>query len=170
MITFSSDTGLTHADVLASAALVEEHFQTAEDEEQAPVTLDQVLWIEKNIPECLNVIKDGSAVIGETFMFPATRALMEQFLRKEINEKQLMTACREHVTYKNADALYLASAIVLPAYRRQGLALQAFLLSITKAQTCMQHTPALFCWVYSPEGAKLAQKIAQQSGLTLHMR
>ena len=91
---------------------------------------------------------------------------MEQFLQKDIGEKELLDRTPLGARY---DALYLCSALVLPEFRRKGLA-RALVLYAARAIMKDHLIDTLFVWSFSVEGNRLAEKIAEKLSLPLFER
>jgi hypothetical protein len=85
---------------------------------------------------------------------------MRRFLAAEISERQLFEEVSQSPQIP-VEALYLSSAFVLPRQRGRGLARKALLQSVHWMLE-RNPRPELFCWNYSPEGAKTAAKLAPQ--------
>jgi hypothetical protein len=170
-ITFSSDGGKTNKkDWQEVGKIAEAYFKTHEDPEQAQITEERAAWIRKEFPECLNLMKSENKVIGVTFVLPCTNELMNQFLSKEINEEDLFVQIQNKMNYDNLETIYLCSAIVIPEFRRKGLALQGTIKSIEKILEKRNIRPTLFYWAYSKEGLSLAKRVAKALNLECKKR
>ena len=89
-IVYSTDTGiLTLKDNIQSGKLAEQYFEMERDPNQIPATMENVRWINKNIPQCVNVIKYNNDIIGFTFIVPANKNLMRKFLSGKISENEM---------------------------------------------------------------------------------
>jgi GNAT superfamily N-acetyltransferase len=88
---------------------------------------------------------------------------MNRFLENKISEKELYERTPLNIPY---EALYLCSAMVLPEYRRKGIAEKLTLKAIESIRKD-QPIKALFVWAFSKEGEALAEKIAARTGLPL---
>jgi GNAT superfamily N-acetyltransferase len=97
---------------------------------------------------------------------PTTHLLMEQFLSKEIGEKELLDRTPLNVRY---DALYLCSALVLPEYRGRGAA-QQLLIDAVSAVRKDHPIKDLFVWSFTPVGRRLAHRIAKNLSMPLRER
>ena len=79
-ITFSTDVGiLTIEDNISSGRLAEEYFGMNTDSNQIPASMENVKWINKNIPDCVNVIKNDGKIIGFTFIVQVNKKIMNDF-------------------------------------------------------------------------------------------
>lgn len=167
-ITFSTDTRiLTIEDNIATGKLAEQYFKMEDDPNQIPATMENVRWINKNIPDCVNAIKLDGKLIGFTFIIPCNKLIMDGFLKGEISEKTLFEKVKKSITYDNFDTIYLCSTFVKPEFRRKGLALKAGIKSIRKIMGKRRIKPILFYWGYSKEGKKGVLKLAKVLGLKI---
>lgn len=165
--TFSSDTGLTFEDVQETSVLSERTFKTANDAAQMRVAEEKTRWIFLHRPESDNVIKLDGKVIGFTFIVLTNTRIMQDFLSGKISEEDIFTRSKR-VTKRTFTTIYLCASVILPQYRRKGLALQGFVKQIRKVMGTKN--PVLFYWGYSKEGALLAEKVAKESGLPIRAR
>lgn len=162
MITYSSDTKLTFKDLRDTAELAEKYFGTEKDPEQMPTHKEASLWILEQIPECVNVIKDDGKQVGFTFIIPCNEEIMDKFLNREINERQLYEEVRKKkINSKNFTTIYLCSAFVIPEYRRKGLVGNAVMKSIKKIVKT-KHIPTLFYDAYSEDGKNVVEVSAKK--------
>ncbi|MBI4145082.1 hypothetical protein HY493_02645 [Candidatus Woesearchaeota archaeon] len=166
-VTFSSDTGLTFEDVQETSRLSERTFKTAHDAAQMRVADEKTRWIFLHRPETDNVIKMDGKVIGFTFIVLTNTRIMRDFLSGKISEEDIFTLSKQ-VTKRTFTAIYLCASVILPEFRRKGLALRGFVKQIRNVTGTKK--PALFYWGYSKEGALLAEKVAKESGLPVHAR
>ena len=104
--------------------------------------------------------------IAWILVIPATQKLMEQFIAKKINERELYQKIPLHVKY---ECIYLCSALVLPEYRGRGLAKRLMKKAIKSIQK--DHPiKCLFYWGFSGAGTQLSCSIAKELHLPLHQR
>ena len=171
-ITFSVDYGrVSDKEADEVMALAEEYFKTESDSEQAKVNNENKNWIHNNIPECIDVIKDKEKIIGFTLIFPCKQETMSLFLNEKINEDELLELIKKELNYKEFDSIYLCQALIIPEYRRKGLAMKGLIKSIEKIISFSKNKkPVLFYWPFSNEGKKLAEKISEKTGLKLKYR
>jgi ribosomal protein S18 acetylase RimI-like enzyme len=101
--------------------------------------------------------------IAWILIFPTTNNLMKQFIKRQINERDLLKKTPLGVKY---DAMYLCSALVLPEYRRKGLAKRLMCKAIKSIQK-QNPIKSLFYWGFSAEGKKLAVSVAKSLSLPL---
>ena len=165
-ITYSTDKGiLTLEDNIQSGKLAEKYFKMEHDPDQIPASIENVRWINKHIPECVNVMKNYQEIIGFTFIIPATRKLMNEFISGKISENSMFEEVKKSVNYRNFETIYLCSAFVKPEYRRKGLALEGFVKSIEILMEKRNIRPILFYWEYTPEGGRMCKSIADKLNL-----
>jgi predicted GNAT family acetyltransferase len=91
---------------------------------------------------------------------------MNRFLDNKISEKELYELTPLNISY---EALYLCSAMVLPEYRRKGIAEK---LTFKAIESIRKDHPIkeLFVWAFSKEGEALSEKIAALTGLPLRKK
>ena len=167
-ITFSTDVGiLTIEDNISSGRLAEEYFGMNTDSNQIPASMENVKWINKNIPDCVNVIKNDGKIIGFTFIVPGNKKIMNDFLDEKINENELFEMVKSNISYDNFYTIYLCSAFIKNEFRRKNLALNGFIKSIDKLLGKVKKKPILFIWAYTKEGERLGEKIAKITKLKL---
>ncbi len=146
--------------------LAEEFFDAKSDPDQISMTPEEAEKLERLHPATMMEESTEEGPVAWMLLVPTTHDLMEQFIRGEINEKQLLEKTPAGEKY---DAVYLCSALVLPEYRGKGLAFQ--LASEALASMLSDHPiKELFFWCFSTEGDSLAKKIAGEFGMTLYER
>ncbi len=143
--------------------LAEEVFSAHNDPSQLDVNQEVIAQLERIHPATLSDYTDGDGPVVWILLIPTTTALMNQFIKAEISETELLNNTPLNEKY---DALYLCSALVLPEYRRKGLAKKIALEAIQQIRA--DHPiQALFTWNFSKEGALLAESIAKHEALPL---
>lgn len=146
--------------------MAEEVFDAHHDPDQLQVD-EQV--IEKLIqlhPASVTELDEGDGPVVWILLIPTTASLMQQFISGKISEQQLLDETTPESSY---DALYLCSAMVLPEYRKQGLATKLTLEAIARIRE--QHPiQYLFVWPFTAEGKSLASSIALACQLQLQKR
>ena len=171
VITYSVKTKkFTKDDYESSCRLAESFFQTKEDPEQMSADELTFDFFTNKFPYSGNIIKDDNKVIGHTFALPCNKEVMNKFLRGKINEKELFYEIRDQIKPHEYDSLYLVSAQILPGYQRRGLATNGFVMQVRAYQKMMGQCIELFYWSITPEGNKLAQKVAAKLNLPLKKR
>ncbi len=146
--------------------LIDQVFAVKNDPEQLDVDEQVMQHLLRLHPATFAEYSDENGPVAWVLVIPTTLALMQRFIRSEINEKQLV----DHTPAgEPLEALYLCSATVLEEYRRQGLTRRLALESIEKIRK--QHPlKALFVWPFSDEGDAAAAVIAAEAGLPLYKR
>jgi len=146
--------------------LAEEFFDVKNDPDQISVddeTRERLKAIHANT---LTEERNEDGPIVWILLIPTTTGVMEQFLSRAINEKQLLELTLSGCAY---DAIYLCSALVLPEFRGTGKAKRAAIQAIREIQK--QHSiKHLFAWTFSREGERLAASIARNLELPLYRR
>jgi len=138
--------------------LADEFFGTKRDREQISVTERDVAKLKRIHPATMTEETNADGPIVWILIFPTTTVLMNQFLRKEINEQELLD---ETPVGERYEAIYLCSALVLPEYRGKGLAMK----SASKAvRSIVKDHPIknLFFWGFSSGGRRLAAALAKE--------
>jgi hypothetical protein len=146
--------------------LAEEFFGTRDDPEQISVNRRVVAKLQKIHPSTMTEKRTTKGPIAWILVIPTTQVLMKQFIKKKISERELLKKTPLKVPY---DSIYLCSALVLPEYRRRGLAKSLAVKAITSIQK-KYPINSLFYWAFSTKGKKLAASIAQELSLPIHKR
>ena len=146
--------------------LAEEFFDMKNDPDQLSVDAESMAKLREIHPDTMSEEKDEKGPIAWVLVIPTTHALMEAFIRGEINERELLEGTLPGGSY---DALYLCSALVLPEHRGKGLARR---LTSRAISSIRKDHPlrSLFYWSFSGEGDTLAASVARESGLPLYRR
>lgn len=146
--------------------LADEVFAVRQDPDQLDVN-DQVLQRLAEIhPATVAEHDDGNGPVAWILLIPTTSQLMEQFLAKEISERDLFDRTTPGDDYQ---ALYLCSAMVLEEYRRMGIAKSLTLDAVTRIRADHAIT-CLFVWTFSEAGAAAAAELSRLTGLPLYHR
>jgi len=146
--------------------LADRTFDAKNDPGQLLVTDETVVKLRRLHPATLTEEADENGPVAWMLVIPTTREVMEEFLRKEIGERELLDRTAAGASY---DAVYLCSALVLPEHRHQGRATR-LLTEAVRAIRNGHPIEEVFCWAFSAEGERLAQRVARQLGLPLHTR
>jgi GNAT superfamily N-acetyltransferase len=146
--------------------LADEVFSYRDDPEQLNVNPQVLDKLHQLHPLTLSDYSDENGPVVWLLVIPTTIALMDRFLNKEISEKKLFDLTPLHVKY---EALYLCSALTLEEYRRKGIT-QQLLLDAIEAIKRDHPLKCLFVWPFTKEGDKLAEKVAQLTGMPLYKR
>ena len=146
--------------------LADEFFSVRTDPEQLNVTPEMMDRMKRIHPATLSDYSTPDGPVVWILVIPTTRAVMERFLKKDISEPQLLDFTPMPGVY---DALYLCSALVLPEYRKKGLAVKVANEAIASIRG--DHPiRTLFYWEFSEEGRRLAEAVSRASGLPLRLR
>jgi GNAT superfamily N-acetyltransferase len=146
--------------------LAEKFFATDNDPSQISINRRVMLRLKHIHPDTIAEKSTSKGPIAWILVIPTTHTLMEQFISKKINERELYKKTPFDVKY---DSLYLCSALVLPEYRGKGLAKKLMAKAIRSIQK--EHPiRCLFYWAFSIEGKKLAASIARELSLPLYRR
>lgn len=146
--------------------LAGEVFSARTDPDQLDVDDTVIERLQALHPATLSEHVEGDGPVVWILLIPTTRETMELFLDCAIGERELLE--RTHPG-ERFDALYLCSALVLPEFRRKGLALQVSLSAIRAIQ--QDHAIRwLYVWPFSEGGSILASRLAETVGLELRTR
>jgi ribosomal protein S18 acetylase RimI-like enzyme len=146
--------------------LANEVFGMKQDPTQISVNTKVIARLRKIHPSAMTQKSTKNGPIAWILVFPTTEGLMIQFIKRQINERDLLKKTPLGVEY---DAIYLCSALVLPEYRRKELAKRLMCKAIKSIQK--QHPiKFLFYWAFSAEGKKLAVSVAKNLSLSLYKR
>jgi len=114
------------------------------------------------------VIGDGP--VCWILLIPSTLKTMEDFVSGKISESEIL---KQSMQAKKAaekfEAIYLCSAIVLPEFRKQGIAKRLTLDAINS----MRHDfdiKSLYSWPFSEEGKRLSILIGQIVSLPVRFK
>jgi ribosomal protein S18 acetylase RimI-like enzyme len=144
-------------------ALAAEVFNTKADGNQLDVDQDVLARLAEIHPASVGEYDDGNGPVAWVILIPTTTALMNSFLRKEISEKQLYEQTPIGEKY---ETIYLCSAMVLPEFRRKGIAKKLAMDAI--AEIRKDHDiKTLFTWPFTPEGKLTAEDLAKSTALDL---
>ena len=146
--------------------VAEEVFDAKNDPDQLDVDEEVIAHLQKIHPAAVSEERDENGPIAWIILIPTTLPLMQDFLDKKISEKELYERTPLNMKY---EALYLCSGIVLPEYRRKGIAKKLTLNAI--AEMSKQHTfKAIFEWPFTAEGNSSAEFISKELSLPLYKR
>ena len=146
--------------------LADEVFSAHNDLAQLEVDEAVMRRLEQIHPATLSEHVEGDGPVVWILLIPTTKDLMDRFVAEEISETELLNKTPLKGKY---EALYLCSALVLPEWRKKGLATKVGLEAMKqiRADHPIQY---LFTWNFSPEGASLADNAARHEGLPLLKR
>jgi hypothetical protein len=147
-------------------ALAEEVFSAHKDPSQIEVDEKVMKQLERIHPSTLSEHVEAEGPVVWILLIPTTIELMNKFIAEDISETELLNRTPLDTKY---EALYLCSALVLPEYRRKGLATQVGTDAINEIRK--DHPiKYLFTWNFSKEGANLADHASRQFSLPLLKR
>lgn len=163
---------LTLEDDIWCDEIAEEQFHTNEDPDQAQME-DCSFDVSKRFPYAWTVIKKDEKNIGYTYILPATKGLMKQFIEGEITENRLIKSINDTVDYHNCDAAYLAGAVIMPEYQNRGYAIKSTIDTLLRMDNDrgMKITD-LFIWPFTDAMNGMVDKariFAKNSGRTLYV-
>ena len=146
--------------------MAEDVFDVRNDPNQLSVNEKVIKRLHEIHPATVSEFDDGKGPAVWILLFPTTTELMNKFLANKINEQELFDQTPLKSKY---EALYLCSAMVLPEYRRKGIAKR---LTLKAIETIRKDHPlkSLFVWAFSKEGEALAEDIAKETKLPLKKR
>jgi hypothetical protein len=128
--------------------MAEEFFGTQIDPDQIPInneSIQKLISIRKDT--ILSEVDENESPISWIVVIPTSIRTMDRFLKKDINERQLLD---EAVREKKFEALYLCSAFTVLEHRKKGLAKKLILKAISKFAN--DKNIKLYAWPYSKEG------------------
>jgi hypothetical protein len=147
-------------------AVIDDVFDTQNDSTQLRFSESDIEKLISLSPHTLQEAANEEGPYAWISVFPTSLELMNLFMTGEIDERQLFDLTNKET--KN-EVVYLCSAIVLPEFRNQGLALKLTIQAIEALQLSYPIRVALV-WPFSESGLGLAEKAAEACGLTLHAR
>ena len=143
--------------------LADEFFDYRNDPEQIVVDEQIMAKLEAIDPASLAQQANEDGPIAWVLVIPTTERVMREFLEGKISERKLL---EETMPGQQFDAVYLCSALVLPEFRRKGLAKSLTLRSVNAIRT--RHPIRwLFLWPFSEEGARVAEEVAAEAKVPL---
>lgn len=146
--------------------LADEFFETKNDPEQISGTEDVFRRLGRLHPATLSEKKTRNGPVAWIMVIPTSLEIMEDFLTEWLSEKDLLERAAPGTSF---EAIYLCSALVLPEFRRKGLAAQ---LTLSAVRSIMRDHPvnSLYYWSFSDAGDALARSVATKAGLRLLKR
>jgi hypothetical protein len=146
--------------------LAEDFFATNSDSAQISINNKVMRRLQRIHPSTMTEKSTTKGPIAWILVIPTTKRLMNQFISKEINERELFSKTPLRSKY---DALYLCSALVLPEYRGRGYA-KGLMMRAIKSIRKEHPIQCLFYWGFSNAGKKLAATVAREISLPLLKR
>lgn len=146
--------------------LTEDFFGARNDPAQISVNKGEREKLKRLHPFTMLERRTRKGPIAWALVFPTTEKLMKKFISKEINERELLRKTPIDARY---EAIYLCSAIVLPEFRRRGIA-KSLLCKAVKSMRRDFPVKYLFYWEFSVAGRRLARVVAKEFNLPLLRR
>lgn len=146
--------------------LIDEIFDTKNDSTQIGFSDGDIEKMMALHPATLQEAANEDGPYAWVSVIPTSSVLMHQFLSGAIDERQLFE--QTSPTAAN-DVAYLCSAIVLPEFRRSGVALRLTVQAIDSMKRDLPIRYALV-WPFSSEGELLAKKVGDSCALQVRAR
>jgi hypothetical protein len=146
--------------------LIEAVFNTDNDPTQLRFNESDIEKLVTLSPHTLQEASNEDGPYAWVSVFPTSLNLMNQFMTGLIDERQLFDRTTEETSN---EVVYLCSAIVLPEFRSQGIALKLTVQAIEALKLAYPIRSALV-WPFTDNGLRLAEKAAETCGLTLEVR
>ncbi len=109
------------------------------------------------------IIKNSNEVIGTTYVILTSKKLMNDYLKKNITEKDLLLKSTENTCY---EAIYISIILIKQEYRRKRLTYESIILLIKSMIAKFQlNNPIIYFLAFSNNGLKLINKIANDLNL-----
>lgn len=144
--------------------LADEVFAVRNDPDQLDVNEKVIERLKQIHPDSLSEYDDGNGPVAWILIFPTTNELMNLFLEKKISEKKLFESTPLNIKY---DAIYLCSGLVLPEYRRKGIAKKLALRAI-RVMRKDHPIKSLFAWAFTNEGEAGADALSKATSLPVY--
>jgi hypothetical protein len=146
--------------------LSDEVFSSRTDPDQLNINENVMEHLQLIHPDTISEYDDGNGPVCWILCIPTTLDLMNQFINKEISERELYELTPLNAKY---EAIYMCSALLLEEFRGKGIAQRLGMKAIENIM--LDHSiKALFFWSFSKEGEKLADKASGLLGLPLYKR
>ena len=146
--------------------LSDEVFSSRTDPDQLNVNENVMEHLQLIHPDTISEYDEGNGPVCWVLCIPTTLDLMNQFINKEISERELYELTPLNAKY---EAIYMCSALLLEEFRGKGIAQRVGMKAIENMM--VDHSiKALFFWSFSKEGEKLAQKVSGLMSLPLYKR
>ena len=146
--------------------LSDEVFSSRTDPDQLNINENVMEHLQLIHPDTISEYDDGNGPVCWILCIPTTLDLMNQFINKEISERELYELTPLNAKY---EAIYMCSALLLEEFRGKGIAQKVGMKAIENIM--LDHSiKALFFWSFSKEGEKLADKASGLLNLPLYRR
>lgn len=146
--------------------LAEDTFAVRNDPQQLDVDEKVIQTLVKIHPSTLSEQVDGDGPVAWILLIPTSEETMRKFIDKKIGEKEVL---REASATAKFDAIYLCSALVLPEFRKKGLASNLILQAIDELKRSFA-IRFLYVWPFTEEGNRLSDALANKLQLPLFKR
>jgi len=156
----------TQENLVRMIRLADDSFNTRNDPSQISVDQRVRNRLKRIHPAAMMEKRTKKGPVAWILVIPTTQKLMKQFIKREINERELLRKTPLHIKY---DAIYLCSALVLPEYRRKGIA-KRLICNAVKSISKEHPIKSLFYWAFSTGGKKLAHSAAKECRLPLYKK
>jgi len=120
---------------------------------------------EINKDSILYKINEKENLIAWVVTIPTSTEIMNKFLSKEINEKELFEQTKPNTEY---DALYLCAIVTAPEYRNKGYAKEMTLEAINRFEKTKDLK--VFAWPTSKEGLGLLTTLEKETARKIYLR
>jgi hypothetical protein len=147
-------------------ALSDEVFSSRTDPDQLNVNEKVMEHLQLIHPDTISEYDDGNGPVCWILCIPTTLDLMNQFINKEISERELYELTPLNAKY---EAIYLCSALLLEEFRGKGIAQRLGIKAMENIKKDYS-IKALFTWSFSKEGEKLSEKVSALMDLPLYKR
>lgn len=136
----------------------EQIFYTEDDDTQSKASVENCIGISNVDPYCYVSIKENDKNMAWSIVLPTSIDNMNKFLKGEINEAQLSEASKSNPCF---ECLYFMAVIVLPEYRKMGLA--KFLLKEQIKYFQEKYSiDKFFGWIFTKDGNLLADSMKKE--------
>ena len=150
--------------------LVDEFFAVKNDPSQLDVTPEVIEQLKQLHPATLSEEVIGDGPVCWILLIPSTLKTMEDFLAGIISESDILKQSMDAMqSGKKIEAIYLCSAIVLPEFRKKGIAKKLTLAAIDAIRKDFD-IKSLYSWPFSEEGEKLSMLIGEICSLPVKMK
>jgi len=122
--------------------------------------------IVKKFPNSSALIKDNGVTVGQTWIVPTNRKIMDEFLKNKITEQEMILKSVKKVSLNDFDCIYIFYSAILKEYRRQGLIFKAR-QKIINNYLKLNKKVVFFAWAYSKAGENLAIKTSEKYKIPL---
>ncbi|OGG74108.1 hypothetical protein A3A40_01780 [Candidatus Kaiserbacteria bacterium RIFCSPLOWO2_01_FULL_54_20] len=162
---------MTEQDMENAIRTIAEAFGTDDDPEQAPPSVEQFKGLQRIDPYALVLRKDEAGkIIGWSGLVPTSNKLAEAFVKKEMDENQIIQlASTSEPSY---EAMYLWAFYNDPksSTRQAGETLRLIKSQFKQIMADHPTIKRFYSWGFSPVGAELLERLSKDLGITIEMR